>query len=373
MSLHDAPASSRDHGRPSSAAVSFTRPKGRAPGRADLLLAHRECFDHLRWELRLAEIYPEPRFSIDGDDRFDAYLHGDLTETPIDRALTALVQLLPDLVAAVNPVAIRLRERGEAGLYDHVNRDRVLRWIRRDIRVRMRRAITSRGFRGLEHLWDVRWVRPKFRPDDWEFFDLNDEEEVKAVQEIVDSFDVEAEVSSEPPPPSLKLVKKAVRFVCSSRVPSRVPFEVVVAGRHPLTFKVKGGQTFKAYVAGRRLSSDAEAARTAVAQAVNRLVAQFDEPALRGFFPRATVETLTAEPMRAFILKKVREAIDTAVAKDGYASLVRLKDWRGDLIEADDAVGDVEPVEEDEPNEIDEILRGVELPEDIPEWSILRS
>ena len=332
-----------------------------------MLLAHRECFDHLRWELRLAETYPQPKLTIDGDKRFEAYLQGLVTKTPIDRAVTAIVQSLSDIVAAVTPASIRLRARGEAAVYTHVGRDRMLRSIRLNIRRRMRKAI-KHGFNGLEALRDG---RKSYREG---FFDICDlrEDEYEAFEEVEKCLEpIAADAGGEPSLPSLKLVKKAVRFVCSSRV----PFEIVIAGWHPLTFKVKGGQTFKSYVAGKRLDSDPEVARTAVAQAIDRLVPQFDEATLRGFFPDVTTEILIAAPMRTFILKRVREAIDTAVANASYSGLTLLQDWRIGLIDLEDArvglvepadeAGDVGPIEAHEPNEIDELLRGIKLPEHI--------
>jgi hypothetical protein len=352
MSFHDASASARDHSPSPSSLAAFPRTTGRKPSKANLLLAHREFFDHLRWDLRLAETYPQLKLSIDGDEKFDAYLDGLLTTTPIDRAITAIVQSLPDIVAAVSPTSIRLRAQGEAALYTKHGRDRMLRLVRLDIRRRMNRAIKN-GFSGLEALGDgTRSYRVGFFYDG--DFTVDEYEEFEKICGLPEPIEPE-----EPSPPPLKLVKQAVRFICSPRV----PFEIVIADRHPLTFTVKGGQTFKAYIAGKRLSSEAEVARTVVAEAIDRLVPQFDEAVLRDFFPKATAITLTAPPMRAFILKKVREAIDTAVARGGYAGLVQLKDWRDRVIEVGEAVSGVATSEGHEPNEIDELLEGIEPPE----------
>jgi hypothetical protein len=365
MSFHSTRASSADRGSSSARRASITKPTGRKPSKANLLLAHRECFDHLRWELRLSQTYPEPQLSIDGDERFEAYLQGLTNEAPLDRAITAVVQSMQDIVEGVAPASIRLHARGEAALYTPAGKKRMLRSVRLNIRKRMRKAVWD-GFKGLQALREGR-VSYRPRAFDWER-DVRDDE-VEMFEELWDHLHGSDADEEEPAPPSTKLVKQAVRFVCSPRV----PFEIVIESRFPLTFAVKGGQTFKAYIAGKRLTSDAEVARTAVAEAIDRLVPQFDEDALRSFFPRSTLNTLTAAPMRNFILKKVREAVDAAVASGGYAALAKLKNWRGDLIEDEDAIGEVGLAEPDEPNEIDEMLADIDLPEDLPRWSILHS
>lgn len=325
---------------------------GRKPSKTRLKAAHKTCFDNLRWELRLDETHP-PRLAIDGDDLFGAYLSGSNIATLDDRALTFVVQALVAIVEAVQPATIVLFAGGEAGLYAFRPRCRMLRRVRTLIRSRMLEALKL-GFDGLMAIQAGSW-RSARGDLDLDRFSDEEIEEALAVESLLDGDEPPAPI--EPPPPSDKLTKQAVNFVFSR---TGAHFEIGIASLAPLRFKAKGGMRFRGFASGARIGSDADIARTAVARAVEKLVGQFDESVLRGFFPNAKADALRTAGMMNFIRTQVRNAIDAAVAKGGYAALTKLDTWRQDLIEMEPPPGEVEMPPVRVPNEIDELLAGVE-------------
>ena len=326
--------------------------KGRKPVKARLRAAHKQCFDHLRWSLQLIETYPAT-LAVEFSGADEDYPSGKLTGTPQDRALTAIVYALVDAVAAVTPRFIELSAGGERALSTHRGRTRMLRKVRLNIRRRMHAAIKDGGFDRLEDM------RAGWKPST-SFWDLEfTDEETEALGAAETYLDANPAASPETTPePSVKLTKKAVRYVFGGGA----PFDIVASPTGSRQRRVKGGRKFVACAAGRGRGSDAELARTAVAQAVVRLVRRFDDPALRDLFPSISAKALRMPQMSAFIIKQVRGAIDAAVSTGGYAGLLKLDDWRRDLVEVDhvDAGAGEEPLSGNIFDEMDRLLAGAE-------------
>jgi hypothetical protein len=132
--------------------------------------------------------------------------------------------------------------------------------------------------------------------------------------------------------------------------------------------KVKGGVQYRRLLAGKRQANGVDVARTAIANAINLLVAQFDEQALRDLFPNATGDALFSVAMLKFVRTHARDTIAAAITKAGHDGVLALKTWRQDLLDlVDEGVGDLggQTGPKRKLNEIDEMLKDIVLsPED---------